>query len=81
MTLNPLEKIEIKPLIDEYKAEIQKFLGSKDLMEWPNIRDFFNMKDVTKIPDKNTIKYMSITEKDYQNRKKALPKVEDVIKK
>lgn len=81
LTLNPLEKIKIKPLIDEYKAEIQKFLGSKDLMEWPNIRDFFNMKDVTKIPDKNTIKYMSITEKDYQNRKKALPKVGNVIKK
>lgn len=79
LTLNPLEKIEIKPLIDEYKAEIQKFLGSKELMEWPNIRDFFNMKDVTKIPDEDTIKYMSITDKDYQNRKKALPKVGNVI--
>lgn len=80
LTLNPLEKIEIKPLIDEYKAEIQKFLGSKELMEWPNIRDFFNMKDVTKIPDEDTIKYMSINNKDYQKRKKALPKVGDVIK-
>ena len=37
------------------------------------------MKDYTKKPEPKKIEYMSIDDKDYQNRKIPLPSVMDVV--
>lgn len=79
--LDPFEKIEINPLIQEYKKEIKKFLGDKEVDKLSYIQDFFRMKDASQMPDKDDIRYMSIDGREYQNRKKALPTVKEVINK
>ena len=44
------------------------------------IRDFSAMKNPDIMPDKDKIEYMSIEKKAYQNRKKALPLVKELVK-
>ena len=45
------------------------------------IRTFVNMKDSTKIPDAEDVRYMKIDKKEYSsNRKVPLPSVDDVLK-
>ena len=46
------------------------------------ISSFLAMKDSTKIPNKNDIRYMHIgEEREYQNRTKPLQTVNQIIKK
>ena len=80
MLLNPFEHMETEPLIKEYKGTIHEFLGQKKIEELPHIQDFFKMKDCTKMPDKEDIRYMDINKREYQNRKKPLPRIKELIK-
>lgn len=63
------------------KDDMTEFLGH-DVMSDTRIRDFFMMKDASKIPDKETTRYMNIDHGDYQHRVNEsvmLPTVKEVV--
>lgn len=90
LDLEPFTDIEIEEMIDIYKDKMKKYLGGKEIDELPHIKEFFYMKEATLIPEKEKIRYMSIERKiegrdkkvnEYQNRKKVLPSIEEVVEK
>ena len=54
---------------------------AESIEDEPHIRVFFDMKDSTKIPDEEDIRYMSVDADEYQTRKVPLPSIDEVIKK
>lgn len=79
---NPSDSAEeaVEKWIQLYKEKISRKLGEgKDIMDETSIRQFLLMKDGDKFPDETKIRYMSINDKEYQNRKKALPFPEEVL--
>lgn len=85
LNLKPYEDIDVDVAIDGYKTKMNQWLKTKgsssSIEELPSVKDFFRMKDSTKIPRDNDIRYMSIDRKEYKNRTKPLPSVEEVQKK
>lgn len=64
------------------KEDMTRFLG-RDIMKVPQIRDFFLMKDSKKIPDNEATRYMTIANREFQNRERKqemLPSIDKVIK-
>ncbi len=82
LNLDPLKDIDVDDLILSYKEEINKFLGGRKIDDLQHIKEFFAMKDSTKMPEKDNIRYMDIDAREYQNRNdKVLPSIEETIKK
>lgn len=80
--LNPYEPRTDKK--DQYinlaKEEVIRFLG-KDIQDEKRLREFFLMKDASKIPDGRRTRYMKLNE--YQgrvNNKAQLPEVGEVVR-
>ena len=80
LDLNPFEPLDVAKLIGEYKEHINQFLVGRQIEDLESIREFFAMKNPDIMPDKDKIEYMSIEKKAYQNRKKALPLVKELVK-
>ncbi len=78
LELDPFEEINVEELIQTYKNDMKEFLG-EPIDKLTSIKEFFTMKDYTKKPEPKKIEYMSIDDKDYQNRKIPLPSVMDVV--
>lgn len=79
LDLDPFIHITTEDLISEYKNHIAKKLGLESVEKSPRIQSFLLMKDSRKIPETDAVKYMSIDRKDYQNRKRPLPEIKEVI--
>lgn len=83
--LNPMEEADLTELIEIYKNSVNSKLCGKKIDELLSIREFFAMKDSTKIPDNKDIRYMKLggkgEDREYQSRKKPLETVIDTIKK
>lgn len=77
LNLDPFKPIEIDEAIQNYKEEINRFLGSS-IDELPLILEFFMMKDSKHIPEYQKIRYMSIDNREYQSRKAVLPSIESI---
>lgn len=80
LELDPLTDIDVAEMIRVYKERMNQFLGKDKIDELPGIKDFFDMKDHSKVPDNSTIKYMSIDNRDYQNRENPLPSIKETIR-
>ena len=68
--------------VDKYIASFKSYLYSDAAgvyKEPPHIKDFFAMKDSTRIPNPADIRFMNIDAGEYRNRK-ALPTVQETIK-
>ena len=81
-----LIKTNEKPIFSVEIAAYKEFIAKSENLESveKNLRisSFLAMKDSTKIPNKNDIRYMHIgEEREYQNRTKPLPTVNQIIKK
>lgn len=71
---------EVEKWIQLYKEQISQKLGAdKNIMDEPGIKQFLLMKDGSKLPAEDKIKYMSIANKDYQNRRDRLPFPEEIM--
>jgi CRISPR-associated protein (TIGR03986 family) len=81
LSLTPFIKVEAGEYIDCYKNSIKEFLGGKNIEELPSVCEFFAMKDASRKPDSKKIRYMKIDkpEREYQNRKKALPTIRQTV--
>lgn len=77
LNLTPFEQLDVDQMIDCYK----KIVAEWGEVEKSHISDFFKMKDSTKIPNEEDIRYMSIANSEYQSRKEPLPSIDEVIKK
>ena len=80
LELDPFTDINVEEMIRVYKERMNQFLDKYKIDELPNIKDFFDMKDYTKIPDESKIIYMSIDNKEYQNREKPLPSIKETLR-
>ena len=81
LDLEPFDEIVPEEYIAYYKEYISNKLQVEDIEKVPMIRTFVNMKDSTKIPDAEDVRYMKIDKKEYSsNRKVPLPSVDDVLK-
>lgn len=81
LDMDPFVQIDIDDMIKIYKEEIGRFLGDRSVDGLPHIKEFFMMKDSTRLPDDEKIRYMSIDKREYQYRKeRVLESVEDVLK-
>lgn len=81
LELEPFEPIEIEKAIKDYKDTINQFTGSVPIDEMPQIKEFFVMKDSTKIPSENKTRYMNLDEYKRQiQTKSVLPSIQEVIK-
>lgn len=79
---DPYKDIPVEELINTYKLHIRKHIGNRDIMTLSLIRDFFAMKDSTRIPDSEATRYMTLEQFQDQTRAKApLPTPLEVIKK
>jgi CRISPR-associated protein (TIGR03986 family) len=68
--------------VDKYIESFKSYLYSDAAgvyKEPPHIKDFFAMKDSTRIPNPADIRFMNIDAGEYRNRK-ALPTVQETIK-
>lgn len=82
LDLDPFEDIDIDKEIAAYKEFIAKSENLESVEKNLRISSFLAMKDSTKIPNKNDIRYMHIgEEREYQNRTKPLQTVNQIIKK
>ena len=82
LDLDPFEDIDVDKEIAAYKEFIAKSENLESVEKSLRISSFLAMKDSTKIPNKNDIRYMHIgEEREYQNRTKPLPTVNQIIKK
>ena len=68
---------DVADYINKAKQDMTKFLGH-DVMEDPRIIHFLMMKDVTRMPDKDKVRYMTLQGREYQNRVKDLVKLQTV---
>ena len=76
LDLDPFEDIDIDKEIAAYKEFIAKSENLESVEKNLRISSFLAMKDSTKIPNKNDIRYMHIgEEREYQNRTKPLQTV------
>ena len=83
LELTPLETISVQEAKDTYKKQASEWCKAESIEDEPHIRAFFDMKDSTKIPGEEDIRYMSVDAGEYQKRLTALaplPSIDDVIK-
>lgn len=78
LDFNPFEKQNVDVFIDKYKEEANKHLNGKKIEEVPSVQNFFLIKDSTKKPAEDKIRYMNISDKEYQNRTKPLQTIKDL---
>lgn len=81
LELTPFETINVQEAIDTYKKQASEWCEAENIDDEPHIRAFFDMKDSTKIPDEEDIRYMSVDASEYQTRTVPLPSINEVIKK
>ena len=79
LNLDPFKDIDVEDAIRAYKDHINQFLNGKKIDDLTSIKEFFAMKDSTNLPGANKIKYMNIDNGDYQNRRKPLQSVDEII--
>lgn len=79
LELAPFEDVNVTELIQTYKNKMKEFLRGREIDKLTSIKEFFAMKDYTRKPEPQKIQYMSIDDKDYQNRKIPLPSVMDIV--
>jgi CRISPR-associated protein (TIGR03986 family) len=81
ISLTPFLTPDAEEYITCYKDSVKAFLGGKNIEELPSVWEFFAMKDATRKPDPDKIRYMKIDkpEREYQNRKKPLPTIRQTI--
>ena len=80
-TLDPdpfdeMNESEIMGKIEAYKETV---VGGKPIKDSPSVIAFFKMKDSKNLPKDDRIRYMSIDDRDYQNRKQPLHTVEQAL--
>ena len=80
------ENLDVEGLIGDYKDFMNKKLSSKPLMERKEIKDFFTMKDSTRIPDNSATRYMTLGNKregieDEYIKREVLPDIKTVVNK
>lgn len=80
LDLNPFDTVDMDEYISFYKKDMSQKL-QKNIEELASVRTFLLMKDVTRMPDEEKIRYMSIQKREYQNRTGALQKPDEVVKK
>lgn len=71
LSLDPFIEEDVDELIDSYKDTINKKLDGKTIDQLEHIRDFFAMKNYEHLPKQTSIRFMSIDNKDYQNRRNS----------
>lgn len=81
LDFSPFKEGNVDEYIDCYKKVVSESIGGKRIDELPSVVAFFNMKDSINKPNKEKVRYMRIDAKEYQNRKKALPAINDIMKK
>ena len=81
LELTPFETINVQEAIDTYKKQASEWCEAENIDDEPHIRAFFDMKDSTKIPDEEDIRYMSVDASEYQTRTVPLPSINEVINK
>ena len=77
---NDFNKNEVDELINEYKAFMAAQMGVDDVMKLESIETFFKMKDDSRKPAPEMIRFMDINKKEYQNRR-PLDDVDGVLSK
>jgi CRISPR-associated protein (TIGR03986 family) len=82
LSLTPFILLDAEKYIICYKDSIKEFLGEKNIEELSSVWEFFTMKDETRKPDPDKIRYMKIDKpyREYQNRKKPLPTIRQTVK-
>lgn len=80
LDLNPFEAADVDECIAFYKKEMSEKL-QKNIDDVYSVKTFFLMKDAAIMPDAEKIRYMEIGKKEYQSRKVALQKPEELVKK
>ncbi len=83
LILYPMDEItrEADILVDSYKKEAAKRLNLREtskIDELPSIKGLMDMKDSRRVPNPEKIRYMSLDNKEYQNRK-ALNSIKEVL--
>ena len=81
LELTPFETINVQEAIDTYKKQASEWCKAESIEDEPHIRAFFDMKNSTKIPGEEDIRYMSVDAGEYQTRTVPLPSIDEVIKK
>lgn len=79
LDLNPFDTMDVDEYISAYKKAISEKLHTEITMV-EAVKTFLMMKDVMIMPEPDKIKYMSINNRDYQNRKEPLQKPETLVK-
>ena len=77
------EEVDVDKYIEDFKRYIY-YDASGAYKEAPHVRDFFAMKDASRMPDPSKIRFMKISDEhkknEYQSRN-ALPTVQDMMNK
>ena len=81
LDLDPFQPIDTDRLIEKYKQQMAAELKINRIEDSGWIRSFLAMKDSTRIPAPEKIRYMSITKNEYQNRTIPLQSIDEVQKK
>lgn len=81
LNLDPFQPIDTDRLIEKYKQQMAAELKINRIEDSGWIRSFLAMKDSTRIPAPEKIRYMSITKNEYQNRTIPLQSIDEVCKK
>ena len=81
LNLDPFQPIDTDRLIEKYKQQMAAELKINRIEDSGWIRSFLAMKDSTRIPAPEKIRYMSITKNEYQNRTIPLQSIDEVQKK
>ncbi len=68
---------DVDTYINTYKAFIKEGFINKDVVSEKSVKNFMLMK--SRFPDRERIRYMSIDDKEYQNRIVPLPDIETVL--
>lgn len=76
LNLDPFSELSVQDLITGYKEYVRNNYPI-DIDEQLSVKDFILMK--TRVPAAHKIRYMSIDNREYQNRARALDRVEDVL--
>ena len=77
LQLNPFDNIDISSMIACYKRTINQFLKNQSIDELRSVKEFFAMKDSSKIPENQKTSYTPL--KLYASRKSGVPQVSKVI--
>ncbi len=77
LELNPFDNIDIPSTIAFYKKTINQFLKNQSIDELRSVKEFFAMKDSSKIPENKKTSYTPL--KLYASRRSGVPQVSKIV--